>query len=424
VTKKTRTILFLSFLTLFLLLAPAIVLYSQGYRFDLENKKLSQTGGLFLKVLPKQAEVYLDDKLSKKTDFFFGSVLIENLLPQKYKIRVRKEGFYAWEKNLEIKEKQVAEAKNIILFPENPKFSVLFSEVEKFWFSPDQKKLVLLENDVQSNPWALKLYETEKKIKTHLIYETDISSQGADLIFVEFSPDAKKISLEAGVREQLRYYEIDLDRTPATITRKEDPLLPLENIIAHLKEGNEIYYLDAFGYLYKSDLSLEMKEKINEIPFPLIPETEYKVIKLNDLLFLQKEKSVYKLDSSSKSFEAFSEGINDLKLSPDSRKLLYFSDYEIWLLSLEDELPLHKAGDKTMLLRLSEKIKDCSWLNSNYLVFTTEDKVKISETDDRDRTNIVDIKQTKNPDIFWNKIEKKLYLLEEKKLSVSDPLLP
>jgi len=162
-TKKTRTILFLSFLTLFLLLAPAIVLYSQGYRFDLENKKLSQTGGLFLKVLPKQAEVYLDDKLSKKTDFFFGSVLIENLLPQKYKIRVRKEGFYAWEKNLEIKEKQVAEAKNIILFPENPKFNVLFSEVEKFWFSPDQKKLVLLENDVQSGLWALKLMRWRKR---------------------------------------------------------------------------------------------------------------------------------------------------------------------------------------------------------------------------------------------------------------------
>jgi len=422
VTKRIRTILFLSFLVLFLLMAPAIVLYSQGYRLDFENKKFSQTGGLFLKVLPKQAEVYLDSELSKKTDFFFGSVLVENLLPQKYKIEVKKEGFYPWEKTLEIKEKQVTEAKNIILFPEDPKFSVLFSGVENFWFSPDQKKIVLKEDS--QDIWSLKLYETEKKVKTHLIDETDISGQGADLISVEFSPDAKKISLQAGVREQLRYYEIDLGKTPAVLARKEVPSLPSENTVALLESGNEIYYLDTFGYLYKTDSSFEAKEKINEIPFPVIPETEYKVRKIGNLFFLQKEKSIYKLNDASRSFELFFDGINDLKLSPDSRKLLYFSDYEIWILFLEDDLPLHEAGDKIFLVRLSEKIDDCSWLNSNYLVFTAADKIKISEADNRDRINIVDIKQTKNPDIFWSKTEKKLYILEEKSLSVSDVLLP
>jgi len=413
----------LSFLAIFLLAAPAIVLYSQGYRVDLENKKFSQTGGLFLKVMPKQAEVYLDGKLSKKTDFFFGSVLLENLLPQKYKVEVKKEGFYTWEKTLEIKEKQVAEAKNIILFPEDPKFSVLFSEVENFWFSPDQKKIVLKEN-TQDGLWSLKLYETEKKVKTHLIYEADISGQSADLISLEFSPDAKKISLEAGVREQLRYYEIDLDKTPAVLTRKEAPLLPPENTLALFKSSNEIYYLDSFGYLYKTDSSFETKEKINEIPFPVTLETEYKIRKIGDLFFLQKEKFVYELNVVSKSFEMFFEGINDLKLSPGSKKLLYYSDYEIWLIFLEDDLPIHQTGDKIFLVRLSEKIKDCSWLGSNYLVFTAGNKIKISETDNRDGINIVDIKQTKNPDIFWSKFEKKLYILEEKKLSVSDVLLP
>ena len=421
--KRTRTILFLSFLVLFLLMAPAIVLYSQGYRIDIENKKITQTGGLFLKVLPKQVEIYLDGKLSKKTDFFFGSVLVENLLPQKYKIEVKKEGFYPWEKNLEIKEKQVTEAKNIILFPEDPEFTALFTGVENFWFSSDQKKIVLRENN--QNIWSLKLYEIEKKVKTHLIEETNISNRGADLISLEFSPDAKKISLEAGVAEQLRYYEIDLDKTPIVLTRKETPPLPSENTLALLKsgDGNEVYYLDAFGYLYKTDSSFETKEKINEIPFPTTLETEYKIRKIGNLFFLQEEKSIYKLNPASKSFEMFFDGINDLNLSPDSKKLVYFSDYEIWLLFLEDDLPLHQAGDKIFLVRLSEKIKDCSWLNSSYLVFTAGDKIKISEIDNRDRINIIDIKQTKNPDVFWSKIEKKLYLLDAKTLYLSETLL-
>ena len=413
----------MSFLIIFLLMAPAIVLYSQGYRIDIENKKITQTGGLFLKILPKQVEVYLDGKLSKKTDFFFGSVLVENLLPQKYKIEVKKEGFYLWEKTLEIKEKQVTEAKNIILFPEDPEFTALFTGVENFWFSSDQKKIVLRENN--QNIWSLKLYEIEKKVKTHLIDETNISGRGADLISLEFSPDAKKISLEAGVAEQLRYYEIDLDKTPVVLTRKEAPPLPSENTLALLKlgGGNEVYYLDAFGYLYKTDSSFETKEKINEIPFPITLETEYKIRKIGNLFFLQKEKSIYKLNPASKSFEMFFDGINDLNLSPDSKKLVYFSDYEIWLLFLEDDLPLYQAGDKIFLIRLSEKIKDCLWLNSNYLVFTAGDKIKISEIDNRDRINIVDIKQTKNPDVFWSKIEKKLYLLDTKTLYLSEALL-
>ena len=102
-TKKSRTILFLICLILFLIIAPLAIFYSQGYRFDFETKKITQTGGLFLKVIPKQVEVFVDGKLTKKTDFFFGSALIENLLPKKYRVSVKKEGYLPWEKNLEIR---------------------------------------------------------------------------------------------------------------------------------------------------------------------------------------------------------------------------------------------------------------------------------------------------------------------------------
>ena len=99
-TKRTRTILFLICFLLFLLAAPSAILYSQGYRLDFENKKLTQTGGFFLKAEPKQVEIYIDGKLVKKTDFFFGSALIENLLPKRYKIEIKKEGYHPWEKKI------------------------------------------------------------------------------------------------------------------------------------------------------------------------------------------------------------------------------------------------------------------------------------------------------------------------------------
>jgi hypothetical protein len=127
-----------------------------------------------------------------------------------------------------------------------------------------------------------------------------------------------------------------------------------------------------------------------------------------------------------KSFEKFFEGVSILEDSPDLKKLVYASDYEIWILFLKDTLeqPQRKAGEKLFIARLSEKIGNCYWLNNNYLVFNSGNKIKISETDDRNKTNVTDIAELKNPEIFWNKIEKRLYVLSEGNLFRSEVLLP
>jgi len=49
-----------------------------------------KTGGLFIKALPKQANLYINGDFIKKTDFFFGSTLVENLLPRTYKVELKK----------------------------------------------------------------------------------------------------------------------------------------------------------------------------------------------------------------------------------------------------------------------------------------------------------------------------------------------
>lgn len=124
-TKKTRTILFFTFAALFVLAAPTVLFYSQGYRFDFETKKVVQTGGLYFKVAPRSAQVYLNGKLKGTTSLFTNSALVENLLPKTYYAEIKKDGYRSWQKTLEVKESQVTEAKNILLFPENINFAKL-----------------------------------------------------------------------------------------------------------------------------------------------------------------------------------------------------------------------------------------------------------------------------------------------------------
>ena len=417
-TKKTRTILFLICLFLFFLIAPSVIFYSQGYRVDIDSKKITQTGGLFLKVIPKQVEVFIDGKLKKKTDFFFGSALIENLLPKKYKIQIKKEGYYPWEKNLEIREKEVTEAKNIVLIPENPNFGILTEGIKDFWFSPDERKIILSEDYEQG--WALKLYDLEKNVKSHLIEEKDIFPGGVDLLELEFSPDSKEISLEVGMKEQIKHFTLEIDKIPPVLTESEEPLPPFENALTYKALGQDIYYLNNLGHLFKNE------EKLTEKPFPVKLETEYALEIFPGFVFLHEGQILYQFNPDSKSFEKFFEPIKDLKISPDHKKVVYFSDYEIWILFLKEisNQPQRKAGDKLFLIRLSEQIKDCFWLNSDYLIFNAANKIKIAEIDDRDRINVVDVAEVENPKIFWNKNDKKLYILSNGNLSQSGKLLP
>lgn len=416
-TRKTRKILFFVFFFIFLLSAPLIILYYQGYRFDLEKKSLTQTGGLFLKVIPKQSEIYINGKLVKKTDFFFGSTLIENLLPKKYKIRVEKSGYFPWEKDLEIKEKEVTEAKNIILFPQNPNFQIILKDIKNLWFSPDGKKIILLEKNEMG--WALKLFDLEKNLKSHLIGEKEIYSKGVDLLNLNWSQDSKEIYLDVGAKEQNKNFVLNLEKIPPVLTEKE-VTTTAENIVTSQTFNGDNYYLDNFGNLYKNE------EKLSEKPFPVKTETEYKLSVFPEKVFLREEKTLYLFNPDSKIFEKFFEGINDLKISPDGKKIVYFSDSEIWVLFLKEKLdpPPKKAGEKILLARFSEKIENVSWLNSDYLIFSTGNKIKITEIDERDKLNIVDLGEFKKPEIFFNQTNKKLYVLSDEILFQSSPLLP
>ena len=238
--KRTRTILFIICVVFFVLVAPSIILYSQGFRFNFETKKVTQTGALYFKVLPRSAEVYLNGKLKAKTSIITNSALIENLLPKTYQIEIKKEGYHPWQKNLTVKETQVTEAKNIILFPEKPNFTIVnhsTPEIEESATSSDKKRVIERSND-----------------------------------------------------------------------------------------------------------------------------------------------------------------------------------YEIWILFLEEE-------EKVFLTRFSEKIGHIFWLTDYYLIFNVGDKIKVAEIDNRDRINMIDLAEFKNPEIFWSQKDKKLYLLSEGNLYYLENLL-
>jgi len=421
--KRIRRILFFVFFSIFISIAPILTLYVQGYRLDFENKRLTQTGGLFIKTItPKQAEVYLDNKLAAKTDFFFSSTLIENLLPKIYNIRVQKQDYYAWEKNLEVKEKQVVEARSIVLFPKDPGFELISSGIKNIWFSKDKKRAVIKEEN--ENTWNLELYNLEKNVKSHLLKETDFYKAGAELISLDFTDD-NNLFIEVAIKEQINYFEVDIKKIPPLLTKVEELQPLVENAVTYQILNGSVYYIDNSGYLYKADESLSSKEKITNEPLNIKQETEYKLHIFNRIIFLQEEKTFYLLNQDKKIFEKFSENTNFLKISPDKRKIAYVSGSEIKVFFLEEQTfqPRRQSKETIFLVRLSENIKDISWINPDYLILITNNALKITEIDNRDRVNIIDIATVENPQVFLDLKAKKFYLLDRGNLFVSKNII-
>jgi hypothetical protein len=444
-------------------------MYSWGYRFDLETKRIVKIGGLYFKALPKSVYISVvpagskENGITKKTDMFFGSALVENLLPKTYDIEITKDGFYPWKKNLEVKENQVTEAKNVVLIPKDPDITLLNKNTSDFFVSPDGKFAILKEKST-SSAFTLKTLDLTKNVKSHLMDAKDLS-KNTDLALLDliFSQDSQKILLKVSDKGILKYFLLDLKTTPVKpqeltfldknvgqisfnpldsqkmfvtekgvlyegdLTQKKLSTSTLaQTVRSFALSGQDFYYLDASGFVFKTNLSFPSQKKMNDTPLPLEAGKTYKIYPFGDRILLADGKSLFLLNQDSGSFETFFETENEPKLSPDSKKAVYWSDSEIWLVFLRQEAgqPPKQEGQRVFISRFSEKIGDVFWCNPAYLIFNVGKKIKIAEIDDRDVINIIDLVEYNSPKLFWDENLKKLFILSEGSFYGSKQLLP
>lgn len=460
-TKRVRTILFFFLALSFLLVTPAVVLYSQGWRFDFATKKFTKTGGLFFKAWPQGASVNIDGELIKKTDIIFGNAFVENLVPRFYKVEITKENYQPWEKTLEVKAKLVTDAKNIYLFSANPSFQQIIQNVKSFQPSPDNSK-ILIEKPVKNN-WYLSLFEPDTQVQSFIVEKT------GEIIKTTWSEDSQKVLLETSSNERVLNYIIETNQVPPNIISLDAISADTSNFsfnpqnsaeIFYLKSGSlfktnyisketsqvipsvvvsyetndkYLYFLDGNGFLYQTDYLFGFQNKINTVPLKIINETEYLIYSFDPYFFIKDGDNMLMMNIESKAFEQLLETSKPPRLSPDGKKIVCYNSNEIWVLYTSDSLsqPEHKMGDKVFLTRFSENIGDLFWLNSFYLVFNVGDKIKISEIDSRDYLNVFDFKEfsstnntVTNIGFSPNSRDKKLYVLNGGNLYSSEKIVP
>ena len=134
---KHRTAISLVVIVFILLLAAAAIFWARGFKPNFKTGKIDRTGLIVATSTPTGAQVYLDDRLTSATD-----TNIAYLEPKTYKVRIEKDGYTTWVKDIQIKADLATEIK-ALLFPTAPEFKPLTTTgAAEPNLSPDGTKIV------------------------------------------------------------------------------------------------------------------------------------------------------------------------------------------------------------------------------------------------------------------------------------------
>ncbi len=444
-TKRTRTALFILMVLIFAVIAPGIIMYSQGYRFDFKKMKYLETGGIYVKTMPGDATVSIDKDYQNKTSGFSRDLLVQNLLPENHSIKIEKDGYHSWNKTLEVTEKKVTEAKYVILFPNDIPFASIGKDVKNFYPYPDNNKILLL---TVSN--ELLSYDSDKKETAKILSKTQTPYNISD---ISFSATGKRALIQTSTG---LHYLLNLETSTISLIRSMssktqnvifDPnnegyffyqsnnliyqinadkqttpkLFQKDSVTAFTVSGNDVYYLEK-GILYRDNTLLNINETLSKESFNTAKNT-YELISMeNEIFLIENKKIVYLFNRETGIFDKKIESKTELKYTPFYERILFAADNELSLLLLKDiETPFFKKAYSTIFIsRFSQNIKDIKWLNGDYFVYTLDNKVNISEIDNRDHINSFSLPQSETSKIFFNGNTKKLFLLDKEELLVSD----
>lgn len=451
-TTKTRTVIFLISFLLFLVVTPGIVFYTQGYRFDAKNRKVVQTGGIFIKATPQGAEVYLNGRFKKKTDFLFGQMFIGNLLPGTYEISVKKDGYIPWQKELEVQEKQLTTAQHIFLFPTNPSWIFLKENVQQLWFSPTEKRIVLKmkekgemilgvadrENKNGELPFSARWRKLDNQEIEDIIWSPDekhfliqikaphprflLAKNGEE----KLSPLPLKLQNIAKIfwhPQSQNTLLVLLDKGSGIFDvaegdiQQSQPSILLKDVRAFAPGKNEFFWITAEGHLMSGDFAGISKSILTKEPLPLEKSDKLSLLfsKTRGNILVRQNDRIFAFRSEEGTFEKIPDASGNIIFSPDSKRAVHFNAHEIFVFYLEqqEDQPRKEAFTNVFLTRIGEKITSLQWLSNRYLLLQTDSqKIKIVEIDDRNGLNILEVPTPGVPQkILFSSSSKKLYLL-------------
>lgn len=350
------------------------------------------------------------------------------MIPGEYKISVEKENYHPWNKNLKVEEKTVTKAENIYLFPEKNTFNLFKDDINDFFLSENKQNIIYLTNNQE-------LIYNNNTILSSVNFKKYLSK----IEDVQFFPNLENILIQGkSLQNKTIYYSLNLNTLNLAnlkfLETASNFYLANESVIYQSNGTINKYVLsnkrtsiirdevDVFTAKDNTIYSVEKKMLIKiegnretNLSEKQITLDNYKLEIISGRLFAFDNSNLYLFNENKKDFEFFLKTKNlNYDILPD--KIIFNTGTELWLLLLKDfETPFFKnSGSLIFLSRFSSEIKNVTWFNDDYFLYTINNNVYVSEIDNRDNINVFKLSDLSAQKIWFNK--NILYLLSENKI--------
>jgi hypothetical protein len=441
-TLRTRRLLFYTLVFLFLITGLGAVLYSQGWRLDIENCQakevwvairmgafglpepagggalfgcIQKTGAIFLKTKPKEVTIKIGGKtFEDKSGLITGGTLIPDLLPKTYRAEIIKEGYYSWAKNLSVKPELVAEAANIVLIPKEVKKEVISI--------PRLRGDRIASWNEGNNEFILR--DSQKDI--YYLYDLE-KIQGVFNVNLNF----RNLKGDGAVIKKLSFHPFDPSELIVETEKGLDVLdtlrLNLESILktkplSWTAKGNNLYYITSDS-LYSFNLIVKTRTLVTQLATSSVSQSP--IVKLetsesqNWLAFLDNSGNLYTLNQTGKNLQKIGHNVADFAFSPDNKKIAYLDKNQKLNISfLEDWLSdSHKKAGELTQFRLEKQALALKWYSdSAHLLLVYPDELKFTEIDDREPTNTYSLFKDIGGNFHYSSKSDSIYFLEKENL--------
>ncbi|MCF7795073.1 hypothetical protein K9M50_01820 [Patescibacteria group bacterium] len=426
---KIRARLFYIFIFLFVVTTIFTSFYATGYRFNLTwplelDKVLIKTGTLQIKTEPKNVKVFLE----KSTKNIFSNpaklegqattpVKIRNLLPGEYKLSLRHDGYWNWERKINIKTGVFLYLDNITLFKKTLPLNIYHFDIQDVYPSPDLKYAYLSENqaiiDLKTETKIAQIDEkmenvtwskdSKKLISNNLIFniEKNTINKFSEKITGEINNlkcNNKAEILSYQQKQSIEQYNLDNDNVSLSIEIKNK----CQDFI--IKDDKIIYITNNKEY---SQIIIDDFNKKERLTIDLPLANNYQFINTDNkyLNVLEKNhKTLYILDSDLKYSHPIAK-IRNFKqgIWISDYQLLYNNDLEFFMYDL-------RLNESELITRVSEKIKSLLWHeNKQYILYNSKSSLYAIDWTNRKYTitKIISLEEIKSP--FLNQENDTIY---------------
>ncbi len=232
----------------FVTLSVLFILSARGYSLHFENNAITfeKTGMLIVGTKPAGTDIFLNGKNTSKKTITFFSVKIDSLSKGKYILKLEKEGYYKWEKEVKISPEMVTWANYVLLFSKNPK-------IEKTDFSGS------LVESVPSHDNKFSLFLTKTK-DGEILYKMQNSSgekttlletakltedkRFSDIKVVDWSKDHRYVVILGTIKGDRRYLTVNTESKSVEDLTTLSPV-KFERMTFNTSNSEELY--SSFG---------------------------------------------------------------------------------------------------------------------------------------------------------------------------------